>query len=289
MNRNSESVGTVHGATVTARRPDGNSAGHAATVEFAGLTVRFGSAQADDEVTALEDLDFHMKSGEFVALVGPSGCGKSTTLRCLAGLESPTEGRVLLDGTSVSSVPPSIGIMFQRSALLEWLSVRDNVGLALEVDGLRRGEARQRAGDLLRLAGLGDFLHHYPYQLSGGMQQRVAMCRALISDPTLLLMDEPFGALDALTRDAMGQHLQKICSERDITALLITHSVAEAVLLADRVLVMTPRPGRIAADVTIPLERPRQLSVRSDPRFAQLEGEILGILSDVGAIGGSEA
>jgi NitT/TauT family transport system ATP-binding protein len=218
-------------------------------------------------VVALEKVSFAVPEGDFIAVVGPSGCGKSTLLKILAGLLPPSTGDALLRGTPITGARRDIGVVFQSPVLFPWRSVLDNVLLPVDVQGLDRAKHEQIAMDLLALVGLGGFERRYPWELSGGMQQRVAITRALIHDPAMLLMDEPFGALDAMTRELMNLELQRIWLERRKTVLFITHSIPEAVFLADRVLVMTARPGRIMDDLEIVLPRPRPLEVMNTPAF----------------------
>src|SRR3954452_7820120 len=220
-----------------------------------------------DGVTALSGIDCSVADGEFLSIVGPSGCGKSTLLKILAGLLQASGGQALLNGTPIDGPRHDIGVVFQSPVLFPWRSVLGNVLLPVDVQKLGREKMTQNALDLLRLVGLEGFEHRYPWELSGGMQQRVALVRALIHDPGLLLMDEPFGALDAMTREAMNAELQRIWLERRKTVLFITHSIGEAVFLSDRVLVMTPRPGRIMDDLTIGLPRPRTLDMMNTPEF----------------------
>jgi NitT/TauT family transport system ATP-binding protein len=208
-----------------------------------------------------------VRDGEFVSIVGPSGCGKSTLLKILAGLLPASDGDALLRGTPINGPRRDIGVVFQSPVLFPWRSVFGNVLLPADVQRLGREPMRQRAFELLDLVGLKGFEHRYPWQLSGGMQQRVALVRALIHDPALLLMDEPFGALDALTRETMNVELQRIWLERRKTVVFITHSTSEAVFLGDRVLVMTPRPGRIQDVLEIGLPRPRSLEVMNTEAF----------------------
>jgi NitT/TauT family transport system ATP-binding protein len=196
-------------------------------------------------VTALSDIDCTIGDGEFMSIVGPSGCGKSTLLKILAGLLQRSGGDALLNGTPIDGPRNDIGVVFQSPVLFPWRTVLGNVLLPVDVQKLGREKMQQRALDLLNLVGLKDFEHRYPWELSGGMQQRVALVRALIHDPALLLMDEPFGALDALTREAMNVELQRIWMESRKTVVFITHSTSEAVFLGDRVMVMTPRPGKV--------------------------------------------
>jgi NitT/TauT family transport system ATP-binding protein len=218
-------------------------------------------------VHALEAIDFDVADREFVAIVGPSGCGKSTLLKILAGLIPATGGSALLRGTPIVGPRRDIGMVFQSPVLFPWRTVLQNVLLPVDVQGLGRERLHKSALDLLRLVGLTGFEGRYPWELSGGMQQRVAMVRALIHDPAMLLMDEPFGALDAMTREQMNLELQRIWLERRKTVVFITHSIPEAVFLADRVMVMTARPGRIAEIVGVTMPRPRSLDVMSTPEF----------------------
>jgi NitT/TauT family transport system ATP-binding protein len=220
-------------------------------------------------VVALEHVSFSVGEGEFVAVVGPSGCGKSTLLKILAGLLPTTSGRAFLRGTLIAGPRRDIGVVFQSPVLFPWRTVLDNVLLPVDVQRLGRQNHGRAALDLLRLVHLDGFEHRYPWELSGGMQQRVAITRALIHDPAMLLMDEPFGALDAMTREHMNLELQRIWLEKKKTVLFITHSIPEAVFLADRVLVMTPRPGRIMDDVRVDVPRPRALDVMSTPVFGE--------------------
>ncbi len=217
------------------------------------------------DATTLEAAD-----GEFLAIVGPSGCGKSTLLRLLSGLEMPLSGEVRFRGELVTEPRREIGLMFQKPNLMPWLTVINNIALPLEIQGVRAEEARASAASLIALIGLEGFANSYPAQLSGGMQQRVSLARALIQDPQLLLLDEPFGALDALTRDRMNAELLRVWSLQRPTVVMVTHSIPEALFLADRVLVMSPRPGRVRAEFEVPLARPRQPSITSDPEFVQM-------------------
>ncbi|MBI4594500.1 MAG: ABC transporter ATP-binding protein, partial [Candidatus Rokubacteria bacterium] len=205
----------------------------------------------DAPVAALDSVSFEVEAGAFVAIVGRSGCGKSTLLKIIGGLLPKTTGTVRVNGADVTAPLSDAGIVFQAPTLLPWRSVMDNVLLPAEFLGLDRALARRRAGELLELVGLKGFERRYPRELSGGMQQRAAISRALLHDPSLLLLDEPFGALDAMTRAQMNLELLRIWSERRKTSVLITHSIGEAVFLADRVVVMTPRPGRVAAIVPV--------------------------------------
>ncbi len=216
---------------------------------------------------ALEGVTLAIGRNEFVSIVGPSGCGKSTLLRLIAGLLSPSEGQVTIDGVRVQGPRRDIGIVFQTPTLLPWANVLTNVLFPLKVLRKLERDSTDRAYELLRLVGLADFARKMPSELSGGMQQRAAICRALIHEPAILLMDEPFGALDALTREEMSLELLRIWTERPKTIVFVTHSVPEAVLLADRVSVMTRRPGRIIETIEVPLARPRSYEQESEPEF----------------------
>jgi NitT/TauT family transport system ATP-binding protein len=235
-------------------------------------------------VPALRDIDFAVREGEFMSIVGPSGCGKSTLLKILAGLMPASEGEALLNGTPIAGPRRDIGVVFQSPVLFPWRSVLGNVLLPVDVQHLGRERMTAHALELLALVGLTGFEHRYPWELSGGMQQRVALVRALIHDPALLLMDEPFGALDALTREAMNFELQRIWLERRKTVLFVTHSTSEAVFLADRVLVMTQRPGRIGDLLDIQFPRPRSLDVMTTEAFGAHVRRIRAALNAGGGI-----
>ncbi|SCK56272.1 NitT/TauT family transport system ATP-binding protein [Streptomyces sp. AmelKG-D3] len=227
----------------------------AASVQLDDVQVRFRSKKRD--VTALSDISLDVSPGEFVAIVGPSGCGKSTLLKLVAGLLTASSGEVLLGGERVKGSRHDIGYVFQRAALLEWRSALRNILLQAEMRRMPAARARARADELIRMTGLTGFEDAYPHELSGGMQQRVALCRALLHEPPVLLMDEPFGALDALTREQLNTELNRIWRTTGTTVLLVTHSISEAVYLADRVVVMSPRPGTITEiiEVGLPAER----------------------------------
>jgi NitT/TauT family transport system ATP-binding protein len=210
-------------------------------------------------VEALCEINLDIRDGEFVAVVGRSGCGKSTLLRIMAGLLPPTSGQVLIGGDVIDRPRRDVSMMFQRPALLPWRSVLDNVLLPVEIFGWKRRAHRDRAMQLLDMVGLGGFAKRRPHELSGGMQQRVALCRSLISQPRLMLMDEPFSALDALTRQELSGELQRVHMEHSATIVFVTHSIDEAVLLADRVVVLSARPGRIRRTISIDIPRPRSL------------------------------
>ncbi len=228
-------------------------------------------------VRALDRVSLSQQRGEFVSIVGPSGCGKSTLLMIAAGLSGASGGQILVDGAPVTGARKDIGLVFQSHVLLEWRNTLSNIMLQAEARRMDRKPAEARARELLRSVGLDGFEHQYPKALSGGMRQRVSICRALLHDPPHLLMDEPFGALDALTRDQMQLDLQRLCADRNMTVLFVTHSISEAVFLSDKVVVMTPRPGKIDRVIDIDLPRPRTLAMREGPRFAQYSREVLDV------------
>ena len=256
---------------------------HGAAVRIEALSKTYEARKGDD-VVALAPTDMAIAPGEFVAIVGPSGCGKSTLLSLVAGLALPTSGRVLIDCEAVTRPHPKVGVVFQNDLLLYWRTVIDNVLLPVEIKGWDRARYRPRATELLRQVGLDGFGDKVPDELSGGMRQRVAICRALIQEPGLLLMDEPFGALDALTREQMIMDLQTMWLAIGNTVLFITHSIDEAVFLADRVLVMSPRPGRIDLDLPVLLERPRRWKVHTTPVFQEHVTRIRGIFEAEGVL-----
>jgi NitT/TauT family transport system ATP-binding protein len=242
-------------------------------------------AAASGPVEALRDITLAVDRGELIAVVGPSGCGKSTLLRIVAGLRPVTSGRVLVGGRPVTRPVAEVGMVFQAPVLLKWRTILDNVLLPAELSGVDRDAYRGRAGELLALVGLGQFALKLPSELSGGMQQRAALCRALLLDPPLLLMDEPFGALDAMTRDEMNLELLRVWGEAAgarKTILFVTHSIPEAVFLADRVVVISPRPGRIARIFDVPFPRPRTVASRATSEFGTLSLRIYETLTGGG-------
>ncbi len=236
--------------------------------------TRIFNSRDGDQITALEDVSLEIGTNEFVTLVGPSGCGKSTMLRIVAGLILPTAGTASIGGAPITEPRPETGIVFQAPTLLPWASVLENVLLPLRMMRRMDSGSADKAAALLKLVGLSGFESKSPRELSGGMQQRVAICRALVHEPDILLMDEPFGALDALTREEMTMELLRIWGERPKTVLFVTHSITEAVVLADRVVVMSPRPGRIAEIIDITSPRPRSFHVESDPAFHEASRRI---------------
>jgi NitT/TauT family transport system ATP-binding protein len=239
-------------------------------IDLGHVGKRFG--RGTGLTPALEDVTLAIGAGEFISLIGPSGCGKSTLLRIIGDLIQPSEGTVVVNGKAPrdARLARDYGIVFQSPVLYDWRTVRRNVELPLEVMGTPRPDRAQRAGQMLRLVGLSDFHDHYPWQLSGGMQQRVSIARALSFNPPILLMDEPFGALDELTRERLNQELLTIWDQTHNTVVFVTHSIPEAVFLSSRVVVLSPRPGRIEQIVDIDLPYPRGKATRESPRFFDL-------------------
>jgi NitT/TauT family transport system ATP-binding protein len=226
-------------------------------------------------VPALHDVSLSIRRNEFISIVGPSGCGKSTLLRLIMGLITPSTGTISVLGRPISENRKAVSLIFQRPSLLPWFDVLGNVLFPLRHMGQTVTETdRARAMELLNLVDMADFAHFRPDELSGGMQQRVALCRALITNPAILLMDEPFAALDALTRDELGIELLRLCTEQPKTVVFITHSIAEAVLLSDRILVMTARPGHIQAEIVVRLPRPRRPEVIRNPKFQEISNDV---------------
>jgi NitT/TauT family transport system ATP-binding protein len=234
------------------------------TKEFKGGTV------------ALQDIDLEIEQGEFISLIGPSGCGKSTLLRIIGDLIEPSRGRVAVNGKPARQArrDHDYGIVFQDAVLYDWRTVAKNIALPLELAGWDRAKRERRIGEMLELVELQGFGEHHPWQLSGGMQQRVAIARALSFDPALLLMDEPFGALDEMTRERLNAELLRIWEASGSTVVFVTHSIAEAVFLSTRVIVMSPRPGRISKVIPVDLRQPRSVETREDPRFFELATEV---------------
>jgi NitT/TauT family transport system ATP-binding protein len=240
-------------------------------IEFVGVGKTFQTRTG--LVEAVRGISLSIPRNQFVAIVGPSGCGKSTLIKMLAGLIAPTVGQIDLSAASEEPLA-NVGMVFQKPALLPWRNVISNVLLPVQISGRKLQNAKERAHELLRLVGLLDFSTKYPNELSGGMQMRVALCRALISEPSLLLMDEPFGALDAMTREELSVELLAIWQRQPKTVLFITHSIAEAILLADRVVVMSSRPGRVVKTIDIEIERPRDLSDTNSAAFKDYSSQI---------------
>jgi len=247
-----------------------------ASLEARGISMRFNQKRMGTQMTVLDDVSFTIQPGEFVSIVGPSGCGKSTFLKIVNGLFPATEGEIEIKN-------PKVGVahamVFQDSSLFPWYTIIDNVAYGLVCQGVPRREAQERAKPLIDLVSLTGFEKKFPYQLSGGMQQRANLARALTVDPEILLMDEPFAALDAQTRELMQAELLRIWREANKTVLFITHQIDEAIYLSDRVLVMSARPGRILADIAIDLPRPRELEIKRTPKFIEYADEIWGLIS----------
>ena len=242
-------------------------------IQLRNISRTFASVKGD-KIHSLDDVSLDIYPNEFVSIVGPSGCGKSTLLKIIGGLLKPTSGSLSVDGAEVNGPVDDVGFVFQNATLFPWRTVEGNIMLPIDVKHLARGQYAQRGRDLLQLTGMLGFENKYPFELSGGMQQRVSIVRALIHNPKIILMDEPFGALDAMTREQMGLELLRIWQSQRITTVFVTHDIAEAIFLADRVVVMSPRPGKIVKIVDVQLTRPRDLSVMSEKRFLDLQLEI---------------
>ena len=252
-----------------------------AAVALEDVSVRFAGRTT---VEALRDVSFSVEAGQFVSILGPSGCGKSTILSLVAGLRMPTAGRILHRGVAVTGPVTMAGMVFQKPVLLEWRTTLGNVLLSAEAHGMVRGAAERLARELLVSVGLAGFEDAYPRELSGGMQQRAAICRALVHAPDLVLMDEPFAALDALTRDQLAVDFGRIFAARRASVLFVTHSIPEAVLLSDRIVVMTSRPGTVSRILDVDLPRPRHLRLRHSPEFARYEEQILDLFMAAGLL-----
>ncbi|WP_274650933.1 ABC transporter ATP-binding protein [Paenibacillus humicola] len=248
-------------------------------LEIKDLLVGYNSQGR--QTIALKDVNLKVGDGEFVSVVGPSGCGKSTLLRVVSGLLKPLSGEALVDNRPITDVPDHIGMVFQNDALLPWKSILDNIRLPLVIKKMSKAEQEKEAMRLIRMVGLEGFEHFYPKQLSGGMRKRVALARTFAYDPSIYLMDEPFGPLDAQTRVVIGEQFLKMWEAVGKSVLFITHDIEEAVALSDRVVVMSKRPGRIKAEFTVDIERPRPFyEIRFDPRFRELQREIWESLSE---------
>jgi NitT/TauT family transport system ATP-binding protein len=270
------------------RPPETNSVPHTVKgyVKIQNLSVVFETPKA--LVQAVDRTDIDIKPGEFISLIGPSGCGKSTILNAVAGFIKPSSGQILLDGKPVLGPGPDRGMVFQQYSLFPWLSVRKNVEFGLKMHGHSSGDCQTRARTLLGLAGLLAFENHYPEQLSGGMKQRVGIVRALATSPQVLLMDEPFGALDSQTRVVMQEILTNMWQRLRLSVLFITHDIDEAIFLSDRIYVMTARPGRIKAELTVPLPRPRTSDMMASPEFISMVQQIRSLIREesLAAMGG---
>ena len=234
----------------------------------------------NDSLSVLEDISFDVRAGEFFVIVGPSGCGKTTFLRIVQGLDAPSAGHIMLSGKPLQGPGADRGFVFQNDSLYPWRNVLQNVTLGAELQRKQRSAFESFARDIIKLVGLAGFEGHHPHELSGGMRQRVNLARAVAVDPDILLMDEPFAALDALTREHMQQELVRIVAETSKTVLFITHQIDEAVLLADRIAVFSARPGRIARIIDVDLPRPRTLDVKRTPRFQQLVEQVWSLIAD---------
>ena len=252
-------------------------------VRIAGLEKIY-QAKDGNHIHALQDINLDIRPAEFISIVGPSGCGKTTLLKILAGILKRSAGDVVMLGRSLSGPSRELGVVFQAPVLLPWRTVLQNVMVPVEVQKRDRVEFEARARQLIAMVGLSGFENRYPSELSGGMQQRVGICRALVHDPSFLLMDEPFGALDAMTRESMNEELQRIWSESRKTILLVTHSIPEAVYLADRVVVMTPRPGRIVDIIPVDLPRPRLLEMQTTAEFGRFVAGIRRHFTSAGTL-----
>ena len=253
-----------------------------AALEFAGVGKVYDTSTGS--VEALAGIDFNVKSGEFLSVLGPSGCGKSTLLALATGLEFPTKGTVTVAGRRVDRPVTDVGIVFQTDVLLDWRTVLGNIMLQIEMRDLDAARYVERARTLLKMVGLASFEDKRPFELSGGMRQRVSICRALVHDPGLLLMDEPFGALDAITREQMVMELHRIWDETRKSVVFVTHDIQEAIFLADRVMVMTPRPGRIAEMIEVDLPRPRSVTTKDSPRFLALVAHVRQLFVQAGIL-----
>ncbi|RJF69228.1 ABC transporter ATP-binding protein [Rhodopseudomonas palustris] len=252
-----------------------------ASISISGVDKSYG---AESPIAALKDINLDIAPGEFISIVGPSGCGKSTLLKCIAGLQPISAGSIKIRNQPVNAPPENMAIVFQRDVLFDWRTVLDNVLMLVEFKGLRRKDYQERAHKLLREYGLDGYANRFPWELSGGMRQRVAICRALIVDPDLLLMDEPFGALDAMTRDDLNAELERLWHETRKTVVFITHGIDEAVYLGDRVVVMARNPGRIAEIVDIDIPRPRPLSIRQTEDFGKYVQHIRHLFASMGLV-----
>lgn len=249
------------------------------SVQLENVTVAYPQTHSARQLVALWRVSLTIAEGEFVTVVGPSGCGKTTLLNVIAGLVRPVEGRALADGQPITKPGPDRAVVFQDYALFPWRTVSENVRFGLEEQPSLRKEADTRIADAIRLVGLGGFENAYPRELSGGMRQRVGLARALVANPKILLMDEPFAAVDAMTREVMQSELERIVAESGKTALLITHSIDEAIVLGDRVIVATTRPGRIKAILPVSLPRPRwQYDAKAEPEYIRLREHLWELL-----------
>jgi ABC-type nitrate/sulfonate/bicarbonate transport system ATPase subunit len=249
-------------------------------IKLEARNISMAFSRREQRIEVLRDVSLQVTDGHFVSIVGASGCGKTTLLRIVDGLIAPTRGEILVGGVPVSGPGPDRGFVFQQDALFPWRTVLDNVIFGLEIQGASRRAARERAAGFIQLVGLDGFEQHFPHELSGGMRQRANLARALTVDPQVLLMDEPFAALDAQTRELMQAELLKIWRQNRKTVLFITHQIDEAIFLSDQIIVMTARPGRIKAVIDVDIPRPRDLQVKRTPRFLELIDEIWGMIEE---------
>jgi len=266
-------------AAIAALAPEPSPASEPAKIALSGIGKRFSRDKEATEFEVLKDIDLTASEGEFISIVGPSGCGKSTILKLISGLMRPSSGHVMVDGQTVTESPVGVGFMFQSDALLPWATVSENIAIGIDLGNAGQEDRQGRISALIRLVGLQGFEHAYPASLSGGMKQRVALARTLAYEPSVFLMDEPFGALDAQTKIILGREFLRIWSEHRKTVLFVTHDIVEAITMADRVIVMSRGPGKIIADFSIDLERPRDfVQTRATREFAEIYEKVWGKL-----------
>ena len=249
-------------------------------LEAQDIRLEYFQPRTNTRLTALGGVNLTIMDGEFVSIVGPSGCGKTTFLSVVDGLIAATAGRILVDGKEVTKPGPDRAVVFQDASLLPWRTVLRNVLYGLECLGVKTREAKERAAHFIEMVGLSGFEHHYPYELSGGMQQRVNLARALVMDPKILLMDEPFASLDAQTREVMQEELLRIWMQAGKTVLFVTHQIDEAIYLSDRIVVFSGRPGQVKEIIPVTIERPRRLAVKRETRFHQIEDRIWSLIEE---------
>jgi NitT/TauT family transport system ATP-binding protein len=251
-----------------------------AKLEAQDIRLEYFQPRTNTRLLALDGVDLKIMDGEFVSIVGPSGCGKTTFLSVVDGLIAASAGRILVDGQAVTKPGPDRAVVFQDASLLPWRTVLNNVRYGLECLNVGAREAKERASHFIEMVGLCGFEHHYPYELSGGMQQRVNLARALVMDPKILLLDEPFASLDAQTRELMQEELLQIWVKAKKTVLFVTHQIDEAIYLSDRVAVFSSRPGRIKETIAVAIERPRRLAIKREPRFHAIEDRVWGLIEE---------
>jgi NitT/TauT family transport system ATP-binding protein len=256
--------------------------GSDSSIAIRGVSKTFETGHGP--IQALSLVDLNIQQGEFVSVIGPSGCGKSTLMMLVAGLDTPTSGTIHVGSRQIRGPNSDIGIVFQQDVLLDWRTAFANVMLQCEIRKLDPIASTARAKELLKMVDLDEFHSAFPHELSGGMRQRVSICRALLHNPPLLVMDEPFGALDALTRDQLQVDLLRLWSDQKMTVMFITHSISEAVFLSDRIVVMSPRPGRIETIIQVDIERPRRLAVRETPSFSHYVQQVTDIFKSLGVL-----